>query len=279
MPTASRDGAEIYYEVRGEGPPLLLVEGLGYGLWMWRGQSPALERSFRLLLVDNRGVGKSTPLPGPYSMDEFARDLLAVLDAARVERAAVLGASMGGLIAQSLAALAPDRVSALVLACTTPGGPDAKPMPPETWAEITRKVPDESEEARLRRNMLLALTPAFPKERGAELDDLLRLRLASPVDPTQWTYQAMSGVTFDGRERDARLALPVLVTTGTEDRVVPWTNSLLLYKMIPRASLALFRGENHLHLIERAPAYNDVLTRFLSAPPPGPPAGHVEVVG
>jgi pimeloyl-ACP methyl ester carboxylesterase len=270
MPVARREGAEVYYEVRGEGPPLLLVEGLGYGLWMWRGQSPALARRFRLIVFDNRGVGRSSPLPGPYSVPDFARDALAVLDAERIDRAAVLGASMGGFIAQSLAAQAPDRVAALVLACTSPGGPDAKPMPVETWTEVTRKVPDESEPDRLRRTMQTALTPGFPTDHRAELDAVLADRLASPTDPTQWMYQALSVREFDARESDARLTIPVLVTTGTEDRVVPWTNSLLLYKTIPRASLALFRGQNHLHLLERPTEFNAIVEEFLSRPADAP---------
>ena len=143
-------------------------------------------------------------------------------------------------------------------------------MPPETWAEITRQVPGETEPDRLRRNMQVALTPAFPREQPALLEQIIADRLASPTDPKQWMYQAMSGTTFDARERDARLAVRTLITTGTEDRVVPWTNSLLLHQLIPRASLALFRGQNHLHLIERAPEFNRVVEEFLRAPAEAP---------
>ena len=277
MPFAERNGTKIYYETRGQGAPLLLVEGLGYGLWMWRGQSPALEEKFRLILVDNRGVGRSTPLPGPYSIPEFARDALAVLDAEKVERATVLGASMGGMIAQSLAALAPDRVHALVLACTLPGGPESKPMPPETWAEVTRQVAGESERDRLRRTMLVAMSPKFAQEHDREVEAILDDRIASPTDPAQWMFQASSAVAFDASASDARLDLPVLITTGTEDRVVPWSNSLVLYKTLPRASLVLFRGANHLHLIERPAEFNDAVVRFL-ATPSGIPPGRVEEV-
>jgi 3-oxoadipate enol-lactonase len=270
MPYAHRGEAEVYYETRGKGAPLLLLEGLGYGIWMWRGQSPALEGRFRLLLVDNRGVGSSTPLRGPYTMDEFARDALAVLDAESVDRAAVLGPSMGGFIAQSLAALAPSRVSALVLSCTSTGGPTSQPIPPETWAEMTRVVPNETAVDRLRRTMSLALTPSFSSHHADEFERIIADRLASPTDPTQWTYQALSPLKFDARESDARLAIRTLITTGTEDRVVPWTNSLALYKAIPNASLALFRGQNHLHLLERAEAFNRIVEEFLAAPAEAP---------
>lgn len=278
MGVATRNGAEIYYETRGHGPPLLLVEGLGYGLWMWRGQSPALESTFRLILFDNRGVGKSTRLPGPYSIEEFARDALAVLDAEGVDSAAVLGASMGGAIAQSIAALAPRRVNALVLACTLPGGPESKNMPPETFREVTRQVAGESEVDRLRRTMSVALTPSFPTEHPEVVEAILADRLASPTDATQWMFQALSAANFDATESDSHLTIPVLLTTGTEDRVVPWTNSLYLYKLIPNASLVLFRGRNHLHLIEKPQAFNEAVTRFLVGTPSGIPRGRIEEV-
>jgi len=278
MPFATRDGTKIYYEVRGKGRPLVMVEGLGYGLWMWRGQSPALEERFRLILVDNRGVGRSSPLPGPYSASEFARDILSVLDTERVEKAAVLGASMGGAIAQALAGIAPTRVDALVLSCTLPGGPASKNMPPETFAEVTRQVPNETEPHRLRRTMSVALTPGFSEEHPEVIDAIIADRLASPTDGTQWMYQAMSLQSFDATETDARLEVPVLLTTGTEDRVVPWTNSLYLYRLIPKASLVLFRGRNHLHLLERPTEFNDVVSRFLTGAPPEILPGSIEEV-
>ncbi|HXY12553.1 MAG TPA: alpha/beta hydrolase [Thermoplasmata archaeon] len=278
MPFAERNGTKIYYEARGRGRPLVLVEGLGYGLWMWRGQSPALEERFRLILVDNRGVGRSSPLPGPYSASEFARDILSVLDTERVEKAAVLGASMGGAIAQALAGIAPTRVDALVLSCTLPGGPASKNMPPETFAEVTRQVPNETEPHRLRRTMSVALTPGFSEEHPEVIDAIIADRLASPTDGTQWMYQAMSLQSFDATETDARLEVPVLLTTGTEDRVVPWTNSLYLYRLIPKASLVLFRGRNHLHLLERPTEFNDVVSRFLTGAPPEILPGSIEEV-
>ena len=278
MATAERGGAQIYYQLRGQGPHHHLLEGLAYGNWMWRGQSPALESKFRLILLDNRGVGKSSLLPGPYSAPEFARDALAVLDAEGIERATVLGASMGGAIAQSLAALAPQRVASLVLACTLPGGPDSKPMPGDTWTENTRKVPGESEPNRLRRTRAVAMTPRFPVEHADLVVAIAADRLASPTEGAQWMYQAMSLRDFDAVSSDARLTCPVLLTTGTEDRVVPWVNSLLLYKLIPRASLDVFRGQNHLHLIERPAEFNEAVIRFLTGAPSALPAGRVEEV-
>jgi pimeloyl-ACP methyl ester carboxylesterase len=266
MPAATRAGAEIHYELVGNGPALVLLEGLGYGSWMWKNQVGTLSRSHRLVLVDNRGIAPSTPLRGPYSMDEFARDALATLDAEGIDRASFLGVSMGGFIAQSIAALAPHRVERLVLVSTAPGGPDSLPMPPATWAELTRLIPGESGTDRLRRTMALALTPEFVRERSEDFEDLLRARLDAPLDLAQLLYQAQSAATFDATIPDRNIERPSLIITGTRDRVLPWTNSLLLYRILRSPRLILFHRQNHLIFLERTEEFNRAVEEFLSGP-------------
>ncbi len=278
MPTATRDGVEIAYEVQGEGAPLVLLEGLGYGRWMWRYQVPDLPSRFRLLMVDNRGIGNSTPLAAPYTVEAFARDALAVLDAEGVEQAHVLGVSMGGFIAQAMAALAPKRCGRLVLVSTSPGGPRSLPMPQATWNELIREVPGESARDHLRRTMALAFTEAFARDRSAEFEALLDVRLTQPQGPDQWMFQASSSRDFDATHSDRRLELPALVIAGTEDRVLPWTNALLLHKAIPRASLLLFRGQNHLLFMERPAEFNAAVVGFLTATPEALAEGSVREV-
>src|SRR5436190_22870640 len=119
MPTIDRDGVAIYHEERGErGDPLLLVMGLGVDAHGWEFQVPALAARHRVILVDNRGVGRSGKPRGPYTTAMMAEDARAVLDGLGVARAHVVGLSMGGMIAQELALAHPDRVGALVLAAT-----------------------------------------------------------------------------------------------------------------------------------------------------------------
>ncbi len=279
MPTAKREGAEIAYEVRGRGPPLVLLEGLGYGRWMWQYQVPDMSTRFRLLMVDNRGIGTSTPLTAPYTVEAFARDALAVLDAEGVEQAHLLGVSMGGFIAQSVAALAPKRCGHLVLVSTSPGGPRSLPMPQATWNELIRAVPGESAREHLRRTMALAFTEAFPRNRSAEFEALLDVRLTQPQLPEQWMFQASSSRQFDATASDRRLDAPTLVVAGTEDRVLPWTNALLLYKAIPRAALLLFRRLNHLVFIEGAADFNAAVVDFLTSAPQALPEATVREVG
>ena len=119
----------IKWDSQGDGPALLLIQGLGYGRWGWDPVAPGLAERHRVLSFDNRGIGESEKPEGPYTARMMADDALQVLDEAGVERAHVVGASLGGMIAQELAVLAPERVDRLVLCCTTPGGPDAFPLP------------------------------------------------------------------------------------------------------------------------------------------------------
>ncbi len=119
MPRASTSGASLYYQVHGSGgDPVLLIMGLGSDLHFWERQIPAFAARHRVIAFDNRGVGRSDKPPGPYSVAMLAADAARVLDAAAVERAHVVGLSMGGMIAQELAIAHAERVGALVLAGT-----------------------------------------------------------------------------------------------------------------------------------------------------------------
>jgi len=129
---ADSSGVRIAWEEHGSGEPLLLIHGLGYARWGWEPLVSLLARHFRVILFDNRGIGESDAPPGPYSARQMMGDAVAVLDAAGLASASVAGTSLGGMIAQELAAGVSDRVDRLILLSTTPGGSDAFPMPAVT---------------------------------------------------------------------------------------------------------------------------------------------------
>ncbi len=248
---------KIAWESSGDGSPVLLIQGLGYGRWGWGPIVPGLAREHRVISFDNRGIGDSDKPLGPYTAAEMAGDALQVLDEAGVGRAHVVGASLGGMIAQVLAARAPDRVDRLVLCCTTPGGPTALPLP-----EVTRR--------------LFAEAPALPPEEalrrfvenalGAEpspalVDDLFERRLANPPDQAGWQAQAAAGLGFQGVE--APIAAPTLIVAGTADNVVDHGNAALLAGTIPGARVELLAGAGHLFFWERPEESLRIIGDFL----------------
>ena len=176
----------IKWESSGDGPPLLLIQGLGYGRWGWEPIVPGLAARHRVIRFDNRGIGESDKPEGPYTAAQMAGDALQVLDEAGIERANVIGASLGGMIAQELAVTAPDRVDKLVLCCTTPGGPDAVPMPDVTL-RLFAEAPSLPPEVALRRFVENALGNDPPAEL---VDELFARRMANPPDPAGWQAQA-----------------------------------------------------------------------------------------
>jgi 3-oxoadipate enol-lactonase len=247
----------IRWEERGSGDPLLLIQGLGYARWSWDPILPGLAEHFRVVCFDNRGIGESDKPPGPYTARAMADDALQVLDEAGIARAHVLGASLGGMIAQELAVLAPERVDKLVLCCTTPGGEASVPMPAVTvqlFADSATLPPDVA----LRRFVENALAPDPPAEL---VDDLYRRRLASPPDPVGWPAQAAAGLGFAGVDRT--IDAPTLLLTGTEDNVVDPRNSEVLAGRIPNSRVERIEGAGHLFFWEQPDACVGIVTEFL----------------
>lgn len=245
---------KLAWERHGAGAPLLLIQGLGYARWGWEPVVEPLAQSFDVILFDNRGIGESDAPEGPYTTAALAGDALQVLDEAGVERAHVLGTSLGGMVAQELALSAPGRVGRLVLASTTPGGSASFPMPEQTVKLMTTG-------ATLREFVENALAP----EADEELVDRIlghRERTAQPFDA--WSAQAAAGATFDALDRVAAIAAPTLVLHGTEDAVVDSRNATLLAERIPDARVELFPGGGHLFFWKRPERFVEVVKEFLT---------------
>jgi fatty-acyl-CoA synthase len=264
MPTATRDGVELYYEVDGpaDAPTVVLIEGLGYGRWMWHWQREALSGEFELLLPDNRGTGRSDAPEGPYTMAQFSADLGAVLDAHGAEAVTLVGASMGGMIAMQHA-LADDRVERLVLLCTTPGGPDAADTPPDVQERITETPPELDERETIRHKMAPAVSEDFYDREPKLVDQIVDWRLEQDASETAKAAQMAAIGEFDASDRLQKLTQPTLVLHGTADRVVPVGNADLLSDL-PNAEVQLIEEAPHLLFIEHAEAVNERLRTFLT---------------
>jgi pimeloyl-ACP methyl ester carboxylesterase len=250
----------IAYETLGDGPPLLLVQGLGYG---GRGWGPALDllaEDFLVVTFDPRGFGASDVPPGPYTTAQLGADAAAVLAAAGLVRAHVVGASLGGMAAQELALARPELVDRLVLACTTPGGARAFPLPQRTLA-LMAEAPSLAPDCAMRRFVENALADGAPDELVGRI---VAYRTANPPDLAGWQALASAGVTHDAHDRLPAIAAPTLVVHGTGDAVVDVRNADLLAAAIPDARVELLDGCGHLFFWERPERFAVLLREFLA---------------
>jgi len=249
----------IAWESQGAGAPVLLMHGLGYTREGWGPLRELLARRYRVLSFDNRGIGESEIPPGPYTVEELARDAVQVLDESGVGRAHVVGASLGGFAAQVLAADRPERVDRLVLVGSSPGGAGAFPLPQGTLL-LMAEAPSLAPAVALRRFVENAVAPGTDV---ALVDAIYAYRQAHPPDPAGWAAQAGAGVTWDAGDRLARIAAPTLVLAGSEDAVVDNRNAQLLADAIPGARVELVDGVGHLPFWERSEEFAARLERFL----------------
>jgi pimeloyl-ACP methyl ester carboxylesterase len=262
MSIATSDAVRIAYEMRGTGEPVLMIHGLGYDRFGWGPAPDLLAEELEVVLFDNRGVGESDAPVGPYSAPMLAADALAVLDSLGLERAHVVGTSLGGMVAQELVHAHPERVTKLVLACTTPGGPRAYPIPERTLAIFAAFATLPVEEA-LRRFVENALADETVRARPELVEEIYRYRLGHRPHPEAWQWQAAASMGFDAFDRAGRIRVPTLVLTGTADNVVDPRNSDLLAQAIPGARLERFEGLGHLFFWERPERFARVVKEFL----------------
>ncbi len=260
---AENDGVRLAYELAGEGPPLLLIHGLGYSRQGWGKLPELLAPRFTVIRFDNRGVGESDVPEGPYAPLGMARDALAVIRAAGFERAHVLGTSLGGMVAQEFALSFPQHVDRLVLACTQPAGADVMPLPQRAMDAFMRfpELPPDKGLRLLVRNSLADATVASNPEL---VDEVYAYRLAYPPPLAGWQAQAAANLGWNVIDRLGELTMPTLVLTGTADNVVDPKGSDLLAARIPGARLERFEAGGHLFFWEQAAEVAAVLEDFLA---------------
>ncbi len=268
MPSVTANGIRIAYETRGEGHPLLLISGVGYGRWFWRWVAPGLAQRYRVITFDNRGAGESDKPSGPYTVTMMAADTAGLLDALDIREAYVLGHSLGGFIAQQLAVARPDLVSRLILASTNHGGPNVVPITPEALEVLTQREGDPLD--LVRRGISVATAPGFSEGHPDLVEALLQYRQGNPVPPEQYQAQVMAGAGMAAlteqqvEARMAALTMPVLILFGEHDRVVPPKNAELLKAKIPHAQVVILPETGHIFPIEDPEATVQAVTAFLS---------------
>jgi 3-oxoadipate enol-lactonase len=262
MPTAEANGQSIYYEVHGDGEPLLCVMGLAADTLAWTLQVPAFSARHKTIVFDNRDVGNSSMADGSYEIADMAQDALALADVLGLDSFHLLGVSMGGAIAQEMALAAPGRVRTLTLAVTfAAGGRWARTLS-AVWAARIQRM---SHEERVDELMLLNMSEAFFEnaEGVAFLRDVM-LQNPNPQPADAFARQLDASSRHDVRDRLAEIAVPTHVIGAEYDILIPVWKSREVAALIPGARLTVLDACPHGLNVERAEEFNRAVLDFIA---------------
>ena len=259
--TAS-DGIQIAYDAFGrrDRSPVLMIQGLGADSRGWALQRGGFGRRHRCIAPDNRGVGRSDKPDGPYSLFQMAADALACLDAEEIETAHVMGASMGGVIAQIIGTLAPERVRSLTLACTACSHHAWRR---ELLADWAAEVSEHGMGAMAGDALTWLVGPRVQRRFGVLLNVLGRVVLQSPPAPFVAQVEAILAMPDEMRDELVNIHAPTLIITGSQDALTPVGDAEELAEHIGGSRLVVVSGAAHGVMAEAPNAFNDTVLRFL----------------
>ena len=259
MPFVENRGAKIYWDEQGQGPPILLIMGFSYPSAMWHRARPKMAEGYRTIALDNRGIGRSTCPPRPYSMKLLASDAAAVIDAAGVKTAHIFGVSMGGMIAQEFALQYPERVRSLILACTSPGGWHAVSPGIDVLTTLMARPTMTPQRAR---EAFIPIIYASSTERQLIEEDMAILKNWTAT-PAIYRAQLKAILLWQAYTRLPQIQAPTLVIHGLQDRLVPPKNSEIIAARIPGAKLVLIPNAGHIFGTDQPEAAEQAVSSFL----------------
>lgn len=264
--TVHANGQDLYYEIHGYGPPLVLVMGIGYDSSLWTLQQvPALSTRFRVVLLDNRDAGRSSRAEHPYDIADMADDLAGLLDALDIRSAHLLGLSMGSMIGMEFALRHADRLDRLVLA-----GPNASPArstvdPISIWNWV--KSHDPGGEIFGAQQFTWLFSAAFLRNQPAVQETAALLASnPNPVAPEAYDRQSQAYLRFDALDRLGDIRAATLVIVGEQDLLTPPWVAREVAAGIPGARLEIITGEGSSHVLplERPDDFNQLTMNFLT---------------
>jgi 3-oxoadipate enol-lactonase len=264
--TVHINGQELFYEIHGDGPTLLLVMGIGYDSSLWTLQQvPVLSTQFRVVLLDNRDAGRSSRADRPYTIADMADDVAGLLDALDIDRTHLLGLSMGSMIGMELALRHADRLDRLVLAgpCAAPARSAADPIAIWNWV----KANDPSGEVFGGQQFTWLFSSAFLRNQQAVQETITLLASnPNPVEAEAYDRQAQAYLRFDALDRLGGITAPTLVLVGEQDLLTPPWVAREVADGIPGARFEIISGDGSSHVLplERPGDFNQLVMSFLA---------------
>jgi 3-oxoadipate enol-lactonase len=258
--TVHANGIDIAYRFDGpEGAPLVTMSNsLASNMAMWDAQVTALVPDFRVLRYDTRGHGATSAPPAPYTMDTLAADLIALWDALGIERCALVGLSLGGMIGQQIGIAHGERVSALVLCDTLSRWPEGAGT---IWDGRIRTAQTQGVKVLVEGTLERWFTPAFLKSGSPEIARIGEMIGATPAPGYIGCSHAIKGIDF--LDRLGEIKVPTLVIAGADDPATPVSAARDIQSHIPGAKLVVIENAAHLANVEQPEAFNQALRDFL----------------
>jgi pimeloyl-ACP methyl ester carboxylesterase len=266
MPRAQGNGISVRYRVQGQGEPLVLIMGYSGDLRGWFFQTGAFQKRYRVVTFDNRGVGGTDKPDGPYSMRMMADDAVGLMEHLGIDKAHILGVSMGGMIAQEVAISYPERVNRLVLGCTAAGRSESSGIAsvfPKALGLADDYTDDDVRALPIKKVAAVLYSYAFQRclYRAVFIPlSRLQLRQASATGLTGQLEAVLAQDTFD---RLPTIGAPTMVITGTDDMLIKPSSSDDLAAAIPNARLEKIDGGSHAFFMERRGEFNREVLGFL----------------
>lgn len=266
MPRAKVNGVNIYYEVHGKGEPLVLIMGLGGPGSGWFFQIRAFRKHYKVIVLDNRGVGKSSKPEEPYTVRTMADDIIALMDRLDIDKAHIVGASLGGMIAQELAINYPERVNKLALVCTlaeTEDISDSVVRQMGLQADASEEDYEALDYKDLQKVMGAVMSLSFNR-RLFTIFMVPLFRLALRIIGVHGIKgQLRATNSHSTLNRLHQIKAPTLVMAGTGDQIIPFKASETLAERIPNAMLVKLEGGSHSFFVEMSGRFNKAVLDFL----------------
>jgi len=262
MPTVKINKTRMYYEILGEGESVVLISGLGGDYTVWDDLLPKFTKSYRCLVFDNRGVGKTDKPKEAYSIKSFAKDINNLMKTLEISTAHIVGISMGGAIAQELAINYPGRVGSLTLISTWPKTDNYLREINESWIVSVKKLDRESF---WREHLLWCFTPAFFESRKEKIDEVRESlsKITQPVDA--FVRQIKACINHDTLGRLNVIRSSTLIIVGDEDILTPLRFSTKLHQHIRSSELVVIKGAGHSVTSEKPDEFTERALEFLKS--------------
>jgi len=267
MPRVKVNDIQIYYEVQGEGFPLIMIMGISGNVDWWDPRLvQELSKNFKIVMFDSSGAGRTDISNREYTIKLFADETAGLMDALGISRAHVFGVSMGGAIAQELVLNHPEKVEKLVLCSTSCGGTKSVPASEEVLGRFGADRSRLSPEEICRRGIPLIFAEDFIQENPDFVEFFVQRVLIAPISNESFMCRLDAVRKFDTYDRLPQIRVPTLILHGRRDILVPPENCSILAEAIPNARHLFFQKSAHGLIYEEMERMIRVLLDFLAEP-------------